>query len=192
MKKNIISAVLAATAMLVGANVSAQDLKMSYYLGASGGVTTWNIECYGSTSCEKNPSSLRIFGGLNITPNLAVELTYAALGTAKVNSTGSNLEIQGRSFDLSGVYKFPVPTTSSLQPFVKGGLAYTNAKASATSSINSGTSTQQAWGLLIGAGVIYTVTESFALRAEVNTQNLKVPGSSGNVTSFSVGGQAMF
>ncbi len=191
MKKNIVFAALAAATLLAGTNASAQDLKMSSYLGASGGVSSWNIDCSGATSCKKNPGSLRIFGGVNVTPNVAVELTYAALGTAKASATGTNIEVKGSSFDLSGLYKFG-GTTSPFGAFVKGGLAYTNAKATATTSTGSGANTQKAWGLLLGAGVTYAVTESFALRAEVDTQNLKVPGSSGNVTSFTVGGQATF
>lgn len=191
MKKTLVSSILALTALLSGAHVSAQNLQMSSYLGASGGVSNWNIDCAGATSCKKNPGSLRVFGGVNVMPNVAVELTYAALGTAKASATGADVNMKGSSFDLSGVYKFGAPT-SAFGAFVKGGLAYTNAKATATVGTTSGADTKKAWGLLLGAGVTYAVTESFALRAEIDTQNLKVPGSSGNVTSFTVGGQATF
>jgi OOP family OmpA-OmpF porin len=191
MNKYIISAIVAASALLSGVNASAQNLQMSSYLGASGGVANWNVDCSGTTSCKKNPGSLRVFAGVNVMPNVAVELTYAALGTAKASATGVNAELKGSSVDLSGVYKFGVPT-SPFGAFVKGGLAYTNAKTSATIGTASGSDTKKAWGLIVGAGVTYAVTESFAVRAEIDTQKLKTSTNSGNVTSFTVGGQATF
>ncbi len=191
MKKALITSVLALTALLSGAHVSAQNLQMSSYLGASGGVANWNVDCSGTTSCKKNPGSLRVFGGVNVMPNVAVELTYAALGTAKASATGANVDVNGSSFDLSGVYKFGAPT-SAFGAFAKGGLAYTNAKATATVGTMSSSDTKKAWGLVLGAGVTYAVTESFALRAEVDTQKVKLTNTSGNVTSFTVGGQATF
>lgn len=191
MNKYILSAIVAASALLTGVNASAQNLQMSSYLGASGGVANWNVNCSGTTSCSKNPGSLRVFGGVNVMPNVAVELTYASLGTAKASATGVSAELKGSSFDLSGIYKFGAPT-SPFGAFVKGGLAYTNAKSSTTTGTVTSAGTQKAWGLIVGAGVTYAVTESFAVRAEIDTQKLKTTNDSGNVTSFTVGGQATF
>ncbi|MEY2952752.1 MAG: hypothetical protein RLZZ401_839 [Pseudomonadota bacterium] len=187
MKTHFLSA-LTVAALLASGGAAAQNLRMSTYLGASGGVSSWNADCAGTTDCKKNPGSLRIFAGMDIVPNVALELTYASLGKLKATAAGVPIDIRGDSFDLSGVYKFG-SDYSSLGAFVKGGVAYTNAK----STVAGVSDTKKAWGLLLGAGMTYALTPNVALRAEIDTQNVKVPGgTSGNVTSFSVGGQASF
>lgn len=182
---------LLASALFASAGASAQALKLSTYLGAAGGVASWNVDCGGTTSCKKNPATVRAYGGYNVTPNVAVELTYASLGTVKANSGADSLNLKGSSFDVSGLYKFG-SASNPFGAFVKGGLAYTRAKASATVNGVSGSDNKNAWGLLVGAGATYALSENVALRAEIDTQKVKVPGSSGNVTSFVVGGQGSF
>ena len=184
---------LLASALFASAGASAQALQLSTYLGAAGGVANWNVDCGGTSSCKKNPATVRAYGGYNVTPNVAVELTYASLGTVKASNsnTGDSVNLKGSSFDVSGLYKFS-SASNPFGAFVKGGLAYTRASASATVNGVSGSDNKKAWGLLVGAGATYALSENLALRAEIDTQKVKVPGSSGNVTSFVVGGQGSF
>ena len=186
MKKSIAS-VLGILALASTGAVSAQNLKMSPYLGVSGGISSWNLDCAGTTDCKKNPGSARVYGGMNLTPNVAVELTYASLGSPSATVAGVGVGLKGSSTDLSALYKFGSPN-SNLGFFVKGGLAYTTGKA----SVLGNSATEKGWGVIMGVGVTYALTSNVALRAELDTQKVKVPGSSGNVTSFVVGGQASF
>ena len=186
MKKSMAS-VLGILALATTGAVSAQNLKMTPYLGVAGGFSAWNLDCAGTTDCKKNPGSARVFGGVNLSSNTALELTYSSLGSPSATVSGVGVGLKGSSTDLSALYKFGAPN-SNLGFFVKGGLAYTNAKASAAGS----SATEKGWGLILGAGVTYALTSNVALRAEVDTQKVKVPGSSGNVTTLVVGGQAAF
>jgi hypothetical protein len=186
MKKSIASMVGILVLASAGA-VSAQNLKMTPYLGVAGGFSSWNLDCSGATDCKKNPGSARVFGGVNLTPNVAVELTYSSLGSPSVTSGGVTSGLKGSSTDLSALYKFGA-ANSNLGFFVKGGLAYTAGKLSTPTS----SGTEKGWGLILGAGVTYALTPSIGLRAEVDTQKIKVPGSSGNVTTLVLGGQAAF
>ena len=186
MKKSIAS-IVGILALTSAGIASAQKLTMTPYLGVAGGFSVWVMNCSGTTDCKKNPGSARVFGGVNLSPNTAIELTYASLGSPSASVSGVGVGLKGSSTDLSGIYRFGSPQ-SNLGFFVKGGLAYTNAKASAAGS----SATEKGWGLILGAGVTYALTPSVALRAEVDTQKVKVPGSSGNVTTLVVGGQAAF
>jgi OOP family OmpA-OmpF porin len=189
--KTIALPALALVALLSGPTASAQNLQMSTYLGASAGVAHWNANCSGTTSCKTTPATLRVYGGYNFTPNVGIELTYASLGTVKAAASGAQVDIKGTSMDVSGVYKLGSPS-SAWGGFVKGGLAYTQAKVNASSGTVVGADTKNAWGLIVGIGATYALTDHFALRAELDTQTVKVPGSSGNVTSFTVGAQGAF
>lgn len=189
--KIIAFSVLATAALCLGSAASAQNLQMSTYLGASAGVARWNVDCSGTSSCKTTPASVRLFVGHHFTPNAAVEMTYAGLGTVKATSAGSQVDVRGNSFDVSTVYKFG-SAGSALGAFVKGGLAYTRVKANATTGTVAGSDSKNAWGAIVGAGATYALTDNFSLRAEIDTQNVKVPGSSGNVTSFTVGAQGAF
>jgi outer membrane protein W len=186
MKKSI-TTILGILALASAGAASAQKLTMSPYIGATGGFAAWDANCAGTTDCKKNPGSVRVFGGVNLSPNTAVELTYASLGTLKATVSGTAVGIKGSSMDVSAVYRLG-NTQGGLGFFVKGGLAYTNAKATALTY----SATEKGWGLVLGAGVTYALTPSVGLRAEIDTQNVKVPGTSGNVTSLTVGGQASF
>ncbi len=186
MKKSIVSVLGILAFATVGA-ASAQNLKMTPYLGVAGGFSAWNMDCAGTTDCKKNPGSARVFGGVNLSPNVAVEMTYSSLGSPSASVAGVGVGLKGSSTDISGIYRFGSPE-SNLGFFVKGGLAYTSAKASVAGSSAS----EKGWGLILGAGVTYALTPSVALRAEVDTQKVKVPGSSGNVTTLVLGGQAAF
>jgi len=186
MKKSIASLV-GILVLASGGVASAQNLTMTPYLGVAGGFSAWDLSCSGTTDCKKNPGSARVFGGVNLSPNVAVELTYSSLGSPSATVSGVGVGLKGSSTDLSGIYKFG-NVQGGLGFFVKGGVAYTNAKASAAGS----SATEKGWGLILGAGVTYALTPNIGLRAELDTQKVKVPGSSGNVTTLVVGGQAAF
>lgn len=181
---------LAVTTLLAAGTASAQSVPSTAYAGITGGVSHWNADC-GGLSCDTTPSAYRVFAGYNLQPNVAVEVTYASLGTLKGDAPGLHAEIKGQSLDVSGLYKFGA-ANEALRPYVKGGLAYTKARASVDYAGLSGSDTRNAWGLVLGAGVTYAFNNSFALRAELNTQQLKVPGDSGNVTGLFIGGQFSF
>ena len=182
MKKHLLS-LLAASALFAGAPAWAQNLTMSTYLGASVGAAAWNVDCAGTTECKKNPVSFRVYGGYNFEPQIALELTYASLGTVKLKSTTASADITGNSFDVSAVYKFGGLTTG-LGGFLKGGLAYAR---------TTGVGSKNSFSPLLGAGLVYHFNPNLAVRAEVDTQRVEVNnGGKGNVTSLSLGGQASF
>jgi outer membrane protein W len=183
---------IAASSMLFTAGASAQALQMSTYLGAAGGGAAWNIDCAGTTTCNKTPLAMRVYGGYNFQPNMGVELTLASLGKTKLSAPGTAVDLAGTSFDVSAVYRFGAPT-SPFGAFVKGGIGFTRTKSAATVAGVTGSATQSGAGLLLGVGATYALNETFALRAELDTQSVKAPGGTkGNVTSFVIGGQGSF
>lgn len=190
--KKLVLTTLAAAALFASTVVTAQPLQMSAYLGASGGVSSWNADCTGTTNCQKNPGSFRVYGGYNFMPSLGLEMTLASLGTVKANAAGTAVSVQGAGMDVAAVYRFG-SSSSPFGAFVKGGLAYSRTKASATTGTLTGSDTKNGFGFLAGVGATYALTDHFALRMELDGQRVKVPGgSSVNVTTFTVGGQGSF
>lgn len=183
MKKSLTPLSVAAAALLASGAVFAQ----SAYVGASVGSAYWSDNCSGLTSCSKNDTSYKIFGGYNFTPNFAVEGGYTDLGKITGNNGAGNVSVTANGVELAAVGKAPVGSGFGL--FGKLGLSMMQAKNSGfNGAFDNTTSTQ----LLAGVGATYAINSQVALRAEYETRQVKFSGTKDTVGNFTVGIQASF
>lgn len=189
LKKNSVAVVLAVAGLMIGASASAQ-----VYVGFGSGQARTNVDCTGTTKCDKISSSTKIFGGYNIDKNFAVEASYAWLGKigaqTKEGTVTADHEIKAKSFELVGVAKHDF--TDELSGFAKLGVARVTADGNSSlagSKYTYDTSSTQA---VVGLGLNYKISKELALRGEFDSRSVKLLDEKARVNTFTVGAQYSF
>ncbi|KPF70435.1 hypothetical protein IP84_01505 [beta proteobacterium AAP99] len=186
MKKTQIAA---AALLLLGLGstgaVMAQTAQGSY-VGATAGVSRFSGDCTGTTSCDRNGTAFKLYGGVNFNEIFGAELSYSDLGKAKAAVGPFSGEIKARAFDVAGTARFPV--TNDVSVFGKLGMSNIRAKGSALGFSESDTS----WQPVAGVGVNWNLSKEFALRAELENRRYKLGGEKDTINTLSVGAQMNF
>ncbi len=190
-KKATIAAFVAASAFGFASSASAQEA----YVGVSGGISNWSVDCSGTTACDKSDSSFKLFGGYNINPNFAVEGAYVSLG--KWTATGpdpdfGNLSVEnkGSGFELTGVFK--APFSNEFTGFAKLGASFMKGETSVSTGGQTASQSENNTNLVAGLGLTYAFSKEVSIRGEWETRKVKSPVDSGNVNNFTVGAQFNF
>jgi OmpA-OmpF porin, OOP family len=188
MNRNYLSALVLASAALSGSSFA------QGYAGVSAGQSRVDIDCSGTTSCDKSDTAFKILGGYMLTPNFGVEAAYYNQGKAKQTATDPQLgaataEWKGDGFGAFGLAVLPFGNASV---FAKLGLVSTKIKLDATlvppdSAPQSGSTSERhtnfAWGL--GAG--YEFTKNIGARLEYERVRIKFQEETRNADLVTVG-----
>ena len=174
-----IATALVATAALAGSLVAvsaqAQGFNMSgFYVGGSLGGTDYKGNAVGGFDTDRTDNGLKIHGGYNFTPNIAVEAGYANLG--QFHSGAGTVKADGYFID--GVGKLPVYEKLS----VLGRVGVFNGRQRNTLlGSDSGTN------IKVGAGLQYDLTPKVAVRGEWERYRFDTFGGKSNTDMYSVG-----
>jgi OOP family OmpA-OmpF porin len=149
---------------------------------------------------DKHDTGYKIFGGLKINKNFAVEAGYFDLGkfgfTANTAPTGTltgNIKLKGLNIDAVGI----LPITEKFSGFGRIGLQYAQAKDSfaGTGSVAVGNPnpSKSAANYKVGLGVQYDLTKSLGLRGEWERYRINdAVTNRGDIDMLSVGLVFMF
>lgn len=104
MKNTLKALAVAAAVMASSAAVSAEH--GLGYVGIAGGVAQTDINCGGS--CDDTDVGFKLYGGLRLDKNLAVEATYFNFGAATYSDLAGNdfAEAQGSAFALGVAFSY--------------------------------------------------------------------------------------
>lgn len=160
-----ISMLLCAAGMALAGSAGAQA-----YFGAGAGRSKADLDCSGTTSCDRTDTAFKLFGGYMFTPNWGVEGTYYDQGKAKLTAFDPALgtvtgRFKGDGFGVYGVAALPLDKAAV---FAKLGVVSAKVRLDATSSTFGGAGTSErhshaAWGL----GASYAWDRSWTGRVEV-------------------------
>lgn len=186
MKTFPLSASLVALALASGSAFAQQS-----YVGGAIGQSRADIDCTGTTSCDRSDTAFKVFGGYMFIPQAGVEVAYYNQGKAKVAATDPVLgnvtgEFKGDGFGVYGVAVAPFDNGASV--FGKLGVVSAKIKLDATAS-NFGTAgeserhTNLAWGL--GAG--YEFTKNVGVRFEFERVRVKFMDEKNDVDMITLG-----
>jgi OOP family OmpA-OmpF porin len=75
------------------------------YLGLSVGQVSYKDACPSGITCDTTDTGFKLFGGYQLTPNLAFEAGYSVLGTIGASS-GEHADLS--AFEVSGVGSWPL------------------------------------------------------------------------------------
>jgi len=148
-----------------------------------------------SISNDEHSTGYKLFGGYQFNQNFALEGGYFDLGkfgftatTAPTGTLNGNIKLRGLNLDLVGT----LPITEKFSAFGRAGLNYAHARDSFTGTgsvdvINPNPS-KNAMNYKFGVGVQYALTESLAMRAEVERYRINdAVGNKGDIDLVSVG-----
>ena len=175
---------LIATALLASSSVA---LAEGVYAGGTVGYARANVDCAGTTSCDKNSTGAKAFVGYQINQMFAVEASYFDLG--KVNATlgAASLDIKSSGYGVRGLVSYPF--TQKLSGFAALGVNQVKSKATVTLGALTGGLDKTATKPSLGLGLDYALTPALKLRGEFESFRLEAPANSGGYTvnNISVG-----
>lgn len=193
---------------LVALAVMASSLAMAddagWYLGANGGQVRATIDEARITSSlggitaithDDRDAGYKLYGGYRLNQNLAVEGGYFDLGnfgfnatTAPTGTLSGNIKLRGLNLDLVGT----LPITERFSAFGRIGANYAQARDSFTGTgavhvLNASPSARDT-NLKVGLGLQYALTDSLAMRAELERYRINdAVGNKGDIDMVSVG-----
>lgn len=140
-----------------------------WYMGASVGYANnkmSNVTLSPQTSVKNNSAGIKLYGGYQISANLAAELEYVSFGKHSFTSPRFNGSVKSAGLGLSMVGILPLSSEFSL--FGKAGGMAKFTRAQETYSFSSDAYKQNATKVvpMLGLGAEYKLTPALALRAE--------------------------
>ena len=185
-KKGLVA--LAAVATLgVALPAAAQSLNAAY-VGASIGQSKFSADCAGTSTCDKNDTAWRIFGGYQFNQFIAAEVGYVDLGKLSFSGTllGTpfNGKIESTAFDLSAVGSYHFTPEISVLGRIGGYASKTK-----TSGTNVISEDKSGTGLTFGLGAGYDFTKNLGARIEWQRYSSVKAGTAGDsdVDFFNIG-----
>jgi OOP family OmpA-OmpF porin len=186
---------IAAATLVAASALSAQAA--DFYVGGSVGSSKYKTD--GDTVqdgsltlrlTDKSDTGLKIFGGAEITSNVAVEAGYVDLGKLKFsgNAAGNPFtgDIRGTGFFIDAVGQLPVANDFTL--FGKLGVFSGKAKVSVNvSGVGSGSDSDSGTDVTFGLGASYALTKNLSVRGEWERFRFKVYGDKSDADLLSVG-----
>ena len=161
MRRHVLMTCLLAgcTAVVAAAPAAAET---GLYLGGGVGVYTLDID---NTSFDDNSTVAKVFAGLRITDNLAIEGEYQKLFESKDDIFGSDAELEADAWTVS--IRPILPLTDFLEVYGKIGYTFYEFESRAQVLGIDVTDEDSERDLTYGVGVDLNLSEGLALRGEV-------------------------
>jgi OOP family OmpA-OmpF porin len=167
--KNLAKALVGAAA-LAALSVHAEGL----YVGGSLGTTRYKGDDIGGLSTDRSSTGGKVYGGYEITPNVAVELGYADVG--KASSAAADVKGHGVFVDAVG----KVPLMDNLSALGRIGAFNGHAKSNNGPS-DSGTDVK------VGLGLQYDLNKQASIRGEWERYRFKAFDTKADADMYSIG-----
>jgi OOP family OmpA-OmpF porin len=149
------------------------------YAGGSIGQSRADLDCSGTTTCDKTDTAFKLFGGYMFTPNLGVEGAYYNQGKAKLAGTDPTLGNVTATYkgDGLGAFVLGVAPFDRYSVFGKVGLVSAKIKVDATSSVfGSGSDSERHTNIGWGVGAGYEFTKNLGARLEFERIRVEFAG----------------
>ena len=182
MKKQInttIAALFLATASMtaIASDASQGYIGISY---SKVDIDTGISNTTGTAVLKEDDNSIKLFAGLNIDDNFAVEGHYIDFGEASLSGnngdtfvekgttyqflTTATIKVEAESYGVSGLYKFNID--NDITPFLKLGLHRWEATATVNAGSVTGSGSVDGTDPFYGLGVSASVSDNIDVRAE--------------------------
>jgi hypothetical protein len=185
--------VAAATAgLLAAAPAAAQTGPASdhrLYVSGNAGASVYDVDCRGSTHCDRVDRSLRAALGFFVAPNLALEATFIDFGRAFASRGPDRQDWRVR---LAGVgLAIPLDFGGPWSGLLRAGVASVRTASDRTGVTLTSLSGHTAEGYL-GIAVAYALNSRLALELAFDSSRGSVDGTGGRVDALSFGVQLRF
>lgn len=158
------------------------------YAGFSGGVTSANLDCAGTTSCDNSGTGGKLFGGYRMDSGLGFEAFYASFGDAKATVPSvfgpANAKISSQSMGLA--LSFEAPLTPSLSIGSRLGIASNKSKISVTGAA-VGSEDESSTSSFFGLQLSWKISPAVSLDLTADFSRFELLGDSYNTRLFGGG-----
>lgn len=165
---------LTGASLLGGLGLAGTAHAEGLYIGGSAGGSHYKGDSIGGVATDRSSTGLKLFGGYQLTPNLALEGGYVDLG--KFNSPAGQLKAQGLYLDAVGTLPISGPWAAI------GRIGVVNAKVD-----NSLVGSDRGTTAKVGAGLQYTIDRNLSVQGEWERYRLDAAGTRGNTDLYSIG-----
>jgi hypothetical protein len=180
----------AALWLAAAAGPAAAQSDHRFYLAASGGASVYDVDCRGSTTCDRVDRAGRAAAGVFVAPNLALEATFIDFGRA-VASRGP--DSQTWRLRLAGVgLAVPLDFGGPWSGLLRLGVASVRTVSDRGSGLAFSRSTGNSAEAYGGFAVAYALTPQVALELAYDSTRGEVNGTAGRVDALSFGVQLRF
>lgn len=186
--KNTFKALAVAAAVMASSAASSAEHGLGY-VGAAGGIGQADINCAAGASCDDTDFGFKLYGGLRLDKNLAIEGTYFNFGTGTFGNVAGNdfADITGSSFGLGVAFSHDF--TSWLSGTARLGLARNKAEYDLYGvGSDHKTVTQPYFGLAVG----FRVSRMFTIDAGFDMTKFEYGGEKVETQLYSVGANLRF
>lgn len=164
-KTKVVAGFMASVAVMCGSAYAQVGQDRGWYLGASLGQSSMDIEgCGGVISCDDKDTAWRILGGYQINRNFAVELGYHQLGDASASFPGGQVDFEATAIELVGLGILPLANNFAL--YAKAGFYRGETEASGSNALGPVDVSETNTDLTFGLGAQYNFNPRFGVRAE--------------------------
>ena len=165
-----LSLIIAACCIIIAMGAGNVSAQISGYVGAGLGAALSSFDeahaIFEAPDLSPSETSWRIFGGLQLCPNLGVEAGYVGLGTAKltIESPHSYFEDKATGYDLTALGYLPL--VGNLTAFARGGIMVWSTDMTWSMPDADSTGNKSGTNLTLGFGGQYIFGRSLGVRAE--------------------------
>lgn len=196
MKTRILLATLVAAGAALASTAASAQTDAQAYVGGGVGQSRADVDCTGSTVCDKTDTAFKIFGGYMFTKNFGLEGAYYNQGKARLEGTDPELgtmvaEYKGRGFGIFALGAMPLGDGFSV--FAKLGAVSAKITVDATSSsVGSGSQSERHTNFGWGVGAAYEIVKQLDVRLEWERIRVQVLDEKRNADLLTLGLQYRF
>lgn len=162
----------------------------SAYVALSAGPSRSNVDCSGTSTCDKTSAFAKVLLGYRLIPNLAVEASYAYLGKVKATATDGvdtvAVSIKGQSLGLGIAGLLPFGPDNAWTGIARVGIASNRARVNAIVDNDSASDSESHTEPYFGLGLNYTFSPNFDGGVAFDSTKVKYSGVSNRANALSV------
>lgn len=176
---------IALAALLCAAAAQAQ-----VYGTVAGGVTHINLDCTGTTACDKTGTGIKLVGSYGFGNGFSLEAGYMTFGKASASVSGVSGTLKPTAFTLGGAYALPMGSDWGMN--VRLGVAQVKTKVDAAVGSLTGSGSESKANVYAGLGLTYAVSKDVKLELGIDSTTAHYAGESGSVRLLSLGATFAF
>lgn len=185
MQKHLTILALASATLLASGAAQAQNTANAggYLLGAFG-QSSFDVDCSGTSACDKNGSMTKLVAGYRLGSGVAIEGVFMNFGKATARDSGLDIAIKIQAAGLGAAF------TADLSPALNGTLRVGVASVKTTGDVTgalSGSISERKTKPYFGLGLGYKFSPSVWLEGGFDSTTGEIEGDDGRVSAFSIG-----
>jgi OOP family OmpA-OmpF porin len=180
-------------ALIGAATAQAQSqtpASQSFYVTAAGGSTHANLDCTGSTACDKSDTGGKLVGGYQFGNGLSLEVGYISFGKFSARDNTLSLTLKSNAVLIGGAYALPLNNDWGLN--LRLGLAQVKTTGDATMGAATGSVSKSKAKTYVGAGVTYAISPTVKIELGADSTQAEIEGEKGTLRMFSLGATFAF